>query len=220
MRSLIARRPAAGNRRDPLGERPNERAERRCGQGSIDPAVPFGEVCVVVLGAQQDLEGAGAPHQPGEVLGGAAAGDLTERRLELREDRRFARGEAHVAGEHELAASRAHAALDLRDGDEAACAQVAEQERDRRYTGEFRRFLPVLRDSRQVDMRDEVVRVAALEHQHLVCVVCFGSLDQGDEIANQLRAEEIHGWSEDLRKQNRPVYVHGDGLERPLIPCR
>jgi hypothetical protein len=64
-------------------------------------------------------------------------------------------------------------------------------------------------------MRDVVVTVAALEHQHLVCVVCFGSLDQGDEIANQLRAEEIHGWSEDLGKEKRPVDVHGDRLECP-----
>ena len=146
MRSLIATRPAAGNRAIRWASAPNECAERARGQGSIDPAVPFSELCVVVLGAQQDLERAGAPHEPCEVLGGAAAGDLTERRLELRENGGLPRGEPHVAREHELAAARSHATLDLRDGDETARAQVAKQERDRRYAGELRRFLPVLGD--------------------------------------------------------------------------
>ena len=63
----------------------------------------------------------------------------------------------------------------------------------------------VLRDPRQVDMRDEVVGVAALEHQHPACVVGFGSLDHRDEIANQLRAEEVHRRSEDLGEEHRPV---------------
>jgi hypothetical protein len=35
---------------DPLGERCNEIAECVRWQSSIDPAVPFGELCVVILG--------------------------------------------------------------------------------------------------------------------------------------------------------------------------
>jgi hypothetical protein len=45
-----------------------------------------------------------ATHESCEVLRGAPAGDQAERRLELREDRRLPRREAHVAGQHELAA--------------------------------------------------------------------------------------------------------------------
>ena len=94
---------------------------------------------------------------------------------------------------------------------------MAEQERDRRYASQLRRFLSILRDSRQVDVRDEVVGVAALEHEHLVFVVGFGSLDQGDEVANQLGAEEVDRRSEDLGEEHRPVDHHGDGLGRPGI---
>ena len=61
----------------------------------------------------------------------------------------------------------ANATLDLRDGDEAARAQVAKQQRDGSFAGQLRGLRPVLRDPRQVDVRDEVVGVGALEHQHL-----------------------------------------------------
>jgi hypothetical protein len=55
------------------------------------------------------------------------------RRLELTEQSRLSRGEAHVAREHKLAADASHATLDLSDRDEAACAQVMEQEADRLF---------------------------------------------------------------------------------------
>ncbi len=105
--------------------------ERVGGQRAIDPAVPFRELRVVVVRAQHDLERPRAAHEAHEVLDAAPAGDQAERRLELTEDRRFARGEAHVARQHELAAGAADATLDLRDGDETAGAQMAKQERDR-----------------------------------------------------------------------------------------
>ena len=95
------------------------------------------------------------------MLDAAAAGDQAERRLELTEDRRLSRGEAHVARQHELAAGAADAALDLRDGDEAARAQMTEQEGDRRFAGQLRRLRPVLLDPGHVDVGDEVVGVGA-----------------------------------------------------------
>jgi hypothetical protein len=82
-------------------------------------------------------------------------GEQTERRLELAEDRRFARGKAHVAGEHELAAGAADAALDLRNGDEAARAQMAKQEGNRRIAGQLRRLRPVFIDPGHVDVGNE-----------------------------------------------------------------
>ena len=58
----------------------------------------------------------------------AAARQLTESRLELRENRGLPRREAHVTGQYELTARGADPALDLRDGDRPARAQVAEQQ--------------------------------------------------------------------------------------------
>jgi hypothetical protein len=107
---------------DPVSERSDEVVERVGRQRAIDPAVALGQLRVVVLRAQHDLERPGAAHEAREVLGGAPAGELAERRFELAEDSRFARGEAHVAGQHELAAGATHAPRDLRDGDEAARA--------------------------------------------------------------------------------------------------
>src|SRR3954447_14556119 len=83
--------------RDALGERPDECGERASGQGAVDPAVLLSDVSVVVLGTEQDLEGPGPAHESGQVLRGAAAGYLTERRFELAEDSRLARRETHVA---------------------------------------------------------------------------------------------------------------------------
>ena len=121
------------------------------------------------------------------LLGCAAAGEQTERRLHLTEDRRLARAKAHVAGQHELAAGAAYATLDLRDGDQAAGAQMAKQEGDRRFAGQFRRLLPVLFNARHVDMGNEVVRVRTLEHEHANGIVALGLLNERDEIANQFR---------------------------------
>ena len=56
-------------------------------QCSIDPAVPFSQLRVVILSAQHDLERSGAADEAREVLSGAPAGDQTEGRLELTEDR-------------------------------------------------------------------------------------------------------------------------------------
>jgi hypothetical protein len=56
------------------------------------------------------------------VLDAARAGDQAERLLRLTEHRRLSRGKAHIVRQHELAAATAHTPLDLRNGDEAACA--------------------------------------------------------------------------------------------------
>jgi hypothetical protein len=53
-------------------------------------------------------------------LGATRAGDLTECRLRLTENRRLSRGKAHVARQHEFAAGGPYAPLDLCDGNEAA----------------------------------------------------------------------------------------------------
>jgi hypothetical protein len=134
------------------------------------------------------------------VLSGARAGKQTERGLYLTKNRRLTRRKPHVAREHELAAGAACSALNLRDANEAACAQTAKQERERRFSRQLRRLLAVLFDPRQVDVRYEIVRVSALEHEYLDGVVGLGALNEGDEIANEFRSEKIHGGSRNFRE--------------------
>ena len=132
------------------------------------------------------------------MLGGAATGKHTERRLELTEDRGLSRRELHVGRQHELAADTAHATLDLRDGDEAAVAQVVEQQRKRWLARQPRCLGPILGDPCHVDVGDEVVRVGALEHQDPDAVIGLGLLDQRDQVANQPRRQKIHRRRRDL----------------------
>src|SRR5262245_2445988 len=142
-----------------MSKRSDEIAERAGGQRSIDPTVPLSQLRVVILSAQHDLERPGAAHEAHEVLDAAPAGDGTEGLLQLAEDRRLARGKAHVARQHELAACATDTTLDLRYGDEAACAQPAKQECDRRFPGQLRRLVPVLLDLGYVDVRNKIVGI-------------------------------------------------------------
>jgi hypothetical protein len=86
--------------------------------------------------------------------------------------------------------------------------------------GQLRGLRPVLRDPRQVDVRDEVVGVGAVEHQHLERLVRFGSLNQGDEIADEFGPEKVHRRGGDLGEEDSSVDVRGDCLEGPAIGCR
>jgi hypothetical protein len=149
-----------------MSKRPDEASERCGGQRAVDPAVPLGQLGVVVIGAQHHLKRPTAAHQPGEVLPGAAAREKSERWLELAEGHRLTHGEAHVACQHEFAARRAYPAFDLGDADQAARAQMTKYHGDRSLAGQPGGLYPVLRDPGQVDMRDEVVRVAAGEDEH------------------------------------------------------
>jgi hypothetical protein len=148
------------------------------------------------------------------------AGDQAERRLDLPEDGRFARGEAHVARQDELAAGAADATFDLRDGDEATGAEVAEQGSDGGFAGQLRRLGPVLGDPRQIDVRDEVVRVGAREHDDVARGVRLGALDQGDEVTDELGPEKVHRRRRDLGNDDARIDAHADRLERPGIRCR
>jgi hypothetical protein len=90
---------------------------------------------------------------------------------------------------------------------------VVKQERDRRLAGQLRRLLPVLIDPGHVDMRNEVVGVGAAEHEHLDGVVGLGSLNEGDQVADEFGPEQIHGRGRDLREQNGPLLAHGERVE-------
>ena len=72
---------------DPMSERPYEIANLVAGQRSIDPAVTFSQIGVVVLRAQHDFERSRAAHQSGEMLCASGARNHSERGLKLTEDR-------------------------------------------------------------------------------------------------------------------------------------
>ena len=133
--------------------------------------------------------------------------------LRLAEDGRFSCGKAHVTPEHELVAGAAHATFYLRDRNQAACAHVAKEETEGRFPGELHGRLAVSFDLRDVDVRNEIVRVCALEYEHLGCVVGLRLLKDGNQVADELRAQEIHGRGSDLGEQNGAVALHADRFQ-------
>jgi len=92
------------------------------------------------------------------------------------------------------------------------CAIVTTRLSLRRLAGQLRRGLPVLGDPVQIDVGDEVVRIAARVH----AVVCLGHLHERDEVPNELRTEQVHGRREDLGEQHAALPVHGERLECEL----
>jgi hypothetical protein len=57
---------------------------------------------------------------------------------------------------------------------------------------------------RVIDVRDEVLRIGAAEHHHADFVVGLGALDERDQVADQLRPEQVHGRRRDLREPDAP----------------
>jgi len=96
-------------------------------------------------------------------------------------DSRAANRMSH-ASTNSLPAPRAP--FDLRDGHDAACAQVAEKKPDGGFAHQPGRLLPVFLDPSHVDMGNEIVRVRTLEHKHLDRVVRFSLLNERDQITD------------------------------------
>ena len=88
---------------------------------------------------------------------------------------------------------------------------MAKQKTDRRFADKLRRLLPVLLDLGHVDVGNEIIRVGALEYEHLDRVVGLGALDERDQIANQLGSQKIHRRSRNLHEQDGPFLAY---LER------
>jgi hypothetical protein len=134
----------------------------------------------------------------------------------LSENRRLASGKAHVARQHELAAGSAYAALDLGDREKAACAEMSKHKRDRRFTGELRRFLPVLFDLGDVNVGNEIIRIRAPEHEYFEIIVGLGLLNKRDQVAHQHGPQKIHGWGSNVREQNGSFLAHFERLKNRI----
>src|SRR5262245_16507840 len=107
------------------------------------------------------------------MLDAAGTRARAERGFRLCEDRGLACRETHVACEYELAARAAHATRDLRDRHETAGAQISKQQADRCFASQFRRLFAVFPDPVDIDVRDEVIGVGALEDEYLDLFVSF-----------------------------------------------
>jgi hypothetical protein len=94
---------------------------------------------------------------------------------------------------------------------------MSEQRGDRGLAGQLGRLGAVLGDPFEVDVRDEVVRVGAREHDDAARRVRLGALDQGDEVTDELGAEEVHGRGRDLDEEDARVDPHVERLERPWV---
>jgi hypothetical protein len=73
--------------------------------------------------------------------------------------------------------------------------------------------MAVLDDPCHINVRNEVVRVSAREHEYLDSVLGLNPLNQADEIADQFGSQKIHGRSFDFREYNRTFAAHIERLE-------
>src|SRR5712691_12219379 len=102
---------------DPARERVDEAVQLRVRKCPVDVSVSFRGVAVEVVRAENDFERAAAADEQWEAFRSAAAGIYSHPDFGLAQSGVLARREAHIAGEHELAAHAADAASNLCDAD-------------------------------------------------------------------------------------------------------
>src|SRR4029077_19386421 len=93
----------------------------------VDVSVSFRGVAVEIVRAENDFERPTAPDQMRKAFRTATAGMQSHSDFGLAESRIFARREAHVAGEDELAAHAPDTASDLRDADHRGLGETHER---------------------------------------------------------------------------------------------
>ena len=96
----------------PIGERP------------IDVAVPLGEFATDVICSEQNFERAATADEPRQPRHGTAARHQTGADFPLRQDRLFPAGEAHIAGEGQLAADPGRPPANLSDRNDRRAADA------------------------------------------------------------------------------------------------
>ncbi len=162
---LRVRDRVRGERCDAAGKRVDEWAQLVLLERAVDVAPLLREVCVDVIGAEDDFECARSTYEVRESLGASAAGDDPHANLRLRKHRLTACGEAHVHRERELAAATAGASLDdrdrcLRHRSESVRHCVEERELGRWWL----RLSGQSEDQVHVGVRDEELGVRAVDH--------------------------------------------------------
>src|SRR6266566_8720837 len=149
---------------DPARERVSEAVQFGVWKCPVDISVSFRGVAVEIVRAENDFERPTAPDQVWKTFCTAAAGMHSHPDFGLAESGILARCEAHVAGEHELAAHAPDTASDLRDADHRGLGETHErihQDREAR-SPESSHDVPDL--TGQIKVRKIEIRVRALEY--------------------------------------------------------
>jgi hypothetical protein len=120
---------------DPTREDIDKAVQLRVRECPVDVSVSFRGIAVEVVRAEDDFERAATADQQREALRAAAAGIHSHPDLGLAQSRVFARREAHVAGEDELATHASDAASDLRDADHRGLGKTDERVQQDRKAG-------------------------------------------------------------------------------------
>src|SRR4030088_1811756 len=111
---------------DPARERVDEAVQFGVWKCPVDVSIPFRDVAIEVVRAENDFERPTAPDQMWKTFRTAAAGMQTHSDFGLAQSRVLARREAHVAGKDELAAHAPHTASDLRDANHRGLGETHE----------------------------------------------------------------------------------------------
>src|SRR5580704_2597749 len=112
---------------DPARECVDEAVQLAVWKCPVDVSVSFRGVAVEIVRAENDFECPTPTDQMWKTFRTAAAGMQSHSDFGLAESRIFARCEAHVAGEDELAAHAPDAASDLRDADHRGLGETDER---------------------------------------------------------------------------------------------
>src|SRR5437773_11411390 len=112
---------------NPARERVNEAVQLRFRKCPVDVPVSFRRIPVEVVRAENDFKRPTTTDQMWKTFRTAAAGMQSYPDFGLAESRILARCEAHVAGEHELAAHTPDTASDLRDTDDRRFGETHER---------------------------------------------------------------------------------------------
>src|SRR3989475_6626972 len=178
---------------DPARELVDEAVQLRVRKCPVDVSVSLRDVAVEVVRAEDDFERAAAADQMWEAFRTAAAGMQSHPDFGLAESRVFARREAHVAGEDELAAHPPDTASDLRDADHRGLGETDEsihQDREAR-SPDSSHDVPYL--AGQIKVGKVELRIRALEYNDTQARAGVHSRDQILWASNMLASTMLKG---------------------------
>ncbi|NJD31406.1 MAG: hypothetical protein FIB04_05920 [Gammaproteobacteria bacterium] len=162
------------------------------GQRPVDVSVPLRELRRKIPAAQYDLERASAPEQPRKPHGSTCTRDDPDPDFGLAQDAAADLGKPHVAGERQFATAAPAAALDLGDGRLGHRAEaIQDAMHPAQPLGASRRCLRQPGDDVDVGVRDEELRIGALQDHDLYRCVRFEHLADAVEVRQHRHVHEV-----------------------------
>src|SRR5271165_7263935 len=178
--------------RDATGERVDERSELVLGERAVDVSPTLGEVSVDVVATEDDLERARPTHEPRKALRASPARNDPHGDLRLGEYGLASSGEAHIHRERKLAAAPSRAALDYRDRHLRHRAKpVHHRLKERKLARGWLRLPGKLEDQVDVGVRDEELRIRAVDHHDSHLRVGLDFTAKAIHVCDQRRIEKV-----------------------------